>query len=306
VRVVSLLPAATEIVGALGALETLVGVTHECDWPPLVRSRLRVTRAAVDATLSPAEIDSAVRELSQSGAALYTMNARAIRDLHPDVILTQAVCDVCAVRESDVLVLAETLQPRPRIVTLAAVTLSAVLDDIARVAAALDIAGEGEELVAGIGARLAHVHDTLRRAQAPRPRVAVIEWTDPVFTGGHWIPEMIRRAGGVSVTGEVGERSRVITPRALQDTSPDVIIVAPCGFNLTRASREAKFLFDRPEWEWARSTPVWVMDANAYASRPGPRLVEGVEILARIMHPTLFSPLDPEHALRLNAGSVGQ
>lgn len=302
-RVVSLLPSGTEIVGALGAIEELVGVTHECDWPSVVSSRARVTMSAVDSSRSPREIDTQVRELAASGTPLYTLRERVIRDLHPDVILTQALCEVCAVHENDVRALARTLPGRPRVITLSATTLDAVLDDVRAVADALDRLDEAEELLDGLRARLRGVHDTLKAARAPRPRVAVIEWGDPVFTGGHWIPDMIHRAGGVDAIGTPGAHSRTIDVSALRDARPDVLIVAPCGYGLGRASAEAERLLALDAWAWARALPVWAIDANAFASRPGPRLIEGVELFARVMHPALFSPIDPTRARPLGAAA---
>lgn len=299
-RVVSLLPSATEIVGALGALEHLVGVTHECDWPPVVNSRARVTTCAVDSTASPAAIDAQVRDLAHTGTPLYGIKERLLRDLHPDVIITQSLCEVCAVHEGDVRALAASLSPAPTVVTLGATTLEEVFADITRVATALQLTDESEELLDGLRDRLRRVHETLKAAQAPRPRAAVVEWGDPIFTGGHWVPEMIRKAGGIDVIGTAGQVSKTITLAELQASSPDVLIVAPCGYNLPRAIDEARRLLALDEWAWAREIPVWALDANSYASRPGPRLVEGTEILARIFNPALFTPLDPAHAVRIN------
>jgi len=299
VRVVSLLPSATEIVGALGGLEHLVGVTHECDWPPVVSSRARVTSCAIDSTKPPREVDEQVRALSASGQALYTLNEKLIRSLHPDLILTQALCEVCAVHEGDVRALAASISPAPPVISLAPTTLDAVLDDVARVGAALGLEDEAEELLAGLRARLQSVHVTLKTAQAPRPRTAVVEWGDPVFTGGHWVPDMIHRAGGVDVIGKSGEHSRTIAAAEFEAADPAIIVVAPCGYDLARAESEARRLLATNAWAWARTREVWAMDANAFASRPGPRLVEGVEILARIYNPALFSPLDPAHATRI-------
>jgi iron complex transport system substrate-binding protein len=298
-RVVSLLPSATEIVGALGALEHLVGVTHECDWPPVVNSRARVTTCAVDSTASPAAIDAQVRELSHSGTPLYGIKERLLRDLHPDVIITQSLCEVCAVHEGDVRALAASIVPAPTVVTLGATTLDEVFADIARVATALDLADEAEELLDGLRAQLRHVHETLKAAQAPRPRMAVVEWGDPIFTGGHWVPEMIHKAGGLDVIGTPGVVSKPISVDALRESSPEVLLFAPCGYNLARSIDETRRVLALDEWAWARQIPTWAIDANSYASRPGPRLVEGVEILARILHPTLFTPLDPTHAVRV-------
>ncbi len=299
-RVVSLLPSATEIVGALGAFEHLVGVTHECDWPPVVGSRARVTTCAIDSTASPAAIDAQVRALSHAGTPLYGLKERMIRGLHPDVILTQSLCEVCAVHEGDVRALATSLTPAPVVVTLGATSLGEVFDDIARVAAALGLADESEELLDGLRARLRRVHETLKAAQAPRPRAAVVEWGDPIFTGGHWIPEMIHKAGGIDVIGTAGEHSRTITLAELRAARPEILVVAPCGYSLPRAIDEARRLLALDGWEWAREIPVWAIDANSYASRPGPRLVEGTEILARIFNPSLFTPLDPSHAVRVH------
>ena len=296
----SLLPSATEIVGALGAMEHLVGVTHECDWPPVVSSRARVTTSAVDSTRTPREIDTQVRELANAGTPLYALKERTIRDLHPDLILTQALCEVCAVHEGDVRSLASALSPSPNVVALNATTLDAVLDDINRVGSALGLPEEAEELLDGLHARLNNVHHTLKTAKAPRPRVALVEWCDPLFTGGHWIPDMIRRAGGTDVIGKSAERSRTMNAGELRDANPEIVIVAPCGYNLQRAATEARALLARDDWSWARTRAVWAIDANAFASRPGPRLVEGVEIMARMFNPSLFTPLDAAHAIRVN------
>jgi iron complex transport system substrate-binding protein len=298
-RIVSLLPSATEIVGALGALDQLVGITHECDWPAVVASRARVTSCSIDSTRTPREIDTQVRELSHAGAPLYTLKERLIRDLHPDVILTQALCEVCAVHEGDVRTLAASLPGPATVVTLSATTLDGVLDDVRRVGETLGIGGETDELLAGLHARLDAVHHTLKAARAPRPRVALVEWGDPVFTGGHWIPDMIRRAGGTDVVGTSGEHSRTITVDELRAANPEVVVIAPCGYNLERAVAEARRLLALDEWTWLRTKRVWALDANAFASRPGPRLVDGVEILARIFNPPLFSPLDGSHAAEI-------
>jgi|688.fasta_scaffold196875_3 iron complex transport system substrate-binding protein len=299
-RVVSLLPSATEIVGALGALEHLVGVTHECDWPPVVNSRARVTTCAVDSTASPAAIDAQVRDLAHTGTPLYGIKERMLHDLHPDVIITQSLCEVCAVHEGDVRALAASITPAPQIVTLGATTLEEVFADITRVATALQLTDESEELLDGLRDRLRRVHATLKAAQAPRPRVAVVEWGDPIFTGGHWVPEMIAKAGGIDVIGTAGAVSKTITLAQLQASAPDLLVIGPCGYNLPRAIDEGRRLLALDDWAWAREIPVWAIDANSYASRPGPRLVEGTEILARLFNPSLFTPLDPVHAARIN------
>jgi iron complex transport system substrate-binding protein len=295
-RVVSLLPAGTEIVAALGAFEHLVGVTHECDHPRAAMSRARVTSSAVDAARSAGAVDAQVRELSAAGASLFGLNEPLIASLRPHVILTQALCDVCAVSETDVRALAARLPAPPRIVTLSGTTIDGVFADIARVADALDCADEAEELLDGLRMRLRHVHETLKAARAPRPRVAVIEWADPVYAAGHWVPEMVRKAGGVDVVATAWAHSVTVDARTVQAANPDVLFISPCGYDAPRAAREAAWLLARSEWDWARSRTVWALDANGIVSRPGPRLVDGIETMAAAMHPLLFPAPAPEHA----------
>jgi len=302
-RVVSLLPSATEIVAALGALDTLVGVTHECDHPPIVASRVRVTTTAVDAAAAPGAVDAQVRALTGAGQALYSLLEDRIRDLRPDLILTQALCEVCAVMETDVRAFAARLDPSPRVITLSATTIDGVLDDIARVAAVLDIADEADELIAGARARMRRVHDTLTAAKAPRPRVAVVEWGDPIYAAGHWMPEMVRRAGGVDALAEPGAHSAVVTLEQLRAADPEVIVIAPCGYGLQRAASEGERLLALEGWSFARDRRVFALDANAFASRPGPRLVDGIEILARLFNPALFTPVDPSFARALTGAT---
>ena len=295
-RVVTLLPSATEIVAALGAIESLVGVTHECEHPAQVASRLRVTGSRVDGAAEPGAVDAQVRAVVNEGTSLYTLDEERIRALRPDLIFTQALCEVCAVVETDVRALAARLSPMPEVVSLSASTLDGVFDDIARVARALQLDDEGEELLSGMRARMRAVHDTLKAARAPRPRVAMIEWTDPIFAGGHWVPEMIRRAGGADVLASRGDHSKVVTPGAVAGAAPDVVIVAPCGYGVERAAVEARRLLASPAWALPASVAVWALDGNALTSRPGPRLVDGIEVMARIFNPSLFSPVDPAYA----------
>jgi iron complex transport system substrate-binding protein len=301
VRVISLLPAATEMVAALGATELLVGISHECDHPTIVGSRARVTSSAVDSSAAPATIDAQVRALHDTGASLYALDEALIRALRPDVIITQALCDVCAVSETDVRALASRLDPVPQIVTISATTLDGVFDDVVRVAAALDRADEATELIAGFRARMRTVHETLKAAKAPRPRVAFLEWTAPVFPGGHWVPEMITRAGGIDVLAQPGMHASAIEIGHVAAASADVVIVAPCGYDIARASTEASALLTASSWEFLNRTAVWSLDANAFSSRPGPRLVDGIEILARIFNPGCFTPLDDSHAQRISS-----
>lgn len=295
-RVVSLLPSATEMVAALGALEHLVGVTHACDHPPVVASRARVTASAVSGQEAPGVVDAQVRAIAAAGTPLYTLHEERIRTLHPDLLLTQALCEVCAVSETDVRALAARLDPPPRVLTLSATSLDGVLEEIALVGEALDRRDEAEEFLAGARDRMRRVHETLKKAKAPRPRVAVVEWGDPIYVAGHWVPEMVRRAGGVDVAAKPGEHSVIVELVALRAADPEVILIAPCGYDLSRSVSEGERLLALDEWAWARDRRVWAVDANAFASRPGPRLVDGIECFARIFNPALFSPNEPAFA----------
>jgi len=299
VRVVSFLPSATEIVAALGQLDAIVGISHECDYPPGVQSRDVVTSSSIDSTAAPGEIDVQVRDFVDTGRALYDVLADRVRALAPDVMVTQVVCDVCAVSEDAVRALATRLAPRPEVVTLGATTLDGIFDDIRRVADALGVSARGQELVERSRSRLRAVHERLKAAHAPRPRVAVIEWTDPIFAAGHWVPEMVRRAGGIDVLAEPGEHSTTRTLAQVRDASPDVILVAPCGFDLERAAADADGLLTKVDWAWARETQIWALDANSFVSRPGPRVVDGIELLAGVLHPTVFGAPAPAAARRL-------
>lgn len=295
-RVVSFLPSATEIVAALGHLDAIVGVSHECDYPADVRSRQVVTSSAIDSRAAPGTIDTAVRDFVDTGRPLYDVREDRVRALAPHVMVTQVVCDVCAVSEGDVRALATRLTPTPEVVTLGATTLDGIFDDIHRVAVALGVADRAEELAARSRERMRTVHETLKAARAPRPRVAVIEWTDPIFAAGHWVPEMVRRAGGIDVLAQPGEHSTTRTMDAMREADPELVLVGPCGFDLERAAQDAERVAAKEEWAWARERQVWAVDANSFLSRPGPRVIDGIELLAQILHPTLFGPPAPGSA----------
>ena len=297
-RVVSFLPSATEIVAALGCTDTIVGVSHECDFPPGVCDREVVTSSAIDSMASPGEIDVAVRAFVDSARPLYDVREDRVRALAPDVMVTQIVCDVCAVSEDAVRTLATRLSPRPAVVTLGATTLDGIFDDIRRVAEALGVAERAEALIEAGRARMRAVHERLKAARAPRPRVAVIEWTDPIFAAGHWVPEMVRRAGGIDALAQPGEHSTTRTMAVVRDANPDVILVAPCGFDLERAAADAERVLSSEEWSWAREKQVWTLDANSFVSRPGPRVVDGIELMSQILHPMLFGAPSPSAASR--------
>lgn len=295
-RVVSLLPSATEIVAALGAMDAVVGVTHCCDFPADVATRVRVTRTAIDAEASPGVVDAQVRAITASGAPLYTLDEDRIRALQPDLILTQALCEVCAVMETDVRAVAARLEPQPLVLTLSATSLDGVLDDIVAVGSAMGRAEDAQRFVADARTRMRVVHETLKAAKAPRPRAAVIEWGEPIYAAGHWVPEMVKRAGGIDVLATPGEHSVVKTLDQVRAADPEIILVAPCGYDLPRAVEEAERLLALEDWAFARERQVFALDANAFASRPGPRLIDGIEVMARLFNPQLFSPCDPSFA----------
>jgi iron complex transport system substrate-binding protein len=301
VRVVSLLPAGTEIVAALGALDSLVGVSHECDFPAEVSRLPRMTASAVDRDASSPAIDAAVRALSSGGAPVFTLDADVLRRLAPSLILTQSLCEVCAVSEGDVRALADVLSPPPRVLPLVGTTLDGVWDDVAAVGAALGRGAAAAELLSTIALRLQRVHETLKAARAPRPRVAVIEWLDPVYAAGHWTPELVRRAGGIDVLAAAGAHSVTVEVQRVRDSRPELLLFAPCGFDVERAEREGRALLASPAWKWAEGVEAWALDGNALTSRPGPRLADAVEVMAAIIAPQLFPPPPAHYARRLSA-----
>ena len=293
----SALPAATEIVLALGAEDSLVGISHQCRLCEEAAALPMVTRGNVDETLPAVRIHEHVAGFVESGRSLFALHADVIESLHPDVILTQALCDVCAVSEQDVRALASRLSPSPRVVTLNATTLDGVLDDIAAVGEALGLHGECDRLLASLRARMRRVHNTLAASHAPRPRVAVIEWTDPPFAAGHWVPEMVRRAGGADILAVPGQHSREVTWDMVADAAPAVVVLAPCGYDVERAASEGRALLGTHGWFQRRT--VWALDAAGLVSQPGPRLVDGIETLAAIFNPGLFPPPRTARAIPL-------
>lgn len=300
-RIVSLLPAATEIVAALGAVDELVGVSHECDYPRPVQRLPRVTASAVDPHAASRAIDDEVRRLASAGLPVFTLDAGQLVSLAPTHVLTQALCEVCAVSDGDVRALGDVLQPPPRLVSLAATTLDGVWADVAAIAAAIGREREGSLLLDGIRGRVQLVHETLAAARAPRPRVAVIEWLAPPFAAGHWTPEVVRRAGGVDVLATPGTHSVRVEAGQVRDAAPDLLLFAPCGFDVERASREAGDLLRTEPWRWAAGVEAWALDGNALTSRPGPRLADAIEVIAAIIAPSSFAAPAWHYARRLTA-----
>ena len=285
-RVVTLLPAATEIVAALGAAGTLVGVSHECDHPDAVASLPRVTAPGIDASLSSAAIDAAVRRARADGRASVIVDADRIRLLRPDVIITQALCDVCAVSDGSVVDLAAALEPAPLVVVLGGRTIDGVLRDIDTVGRHLGREGEAADLAAALTRRLAALAPGGPRASQALgiPRVACVEWLDPLYLAGHWVPELVAAAGGEDVGGEPGGHSFPRTWAEVERLRPDVVIVMLCGFGIGRARAELDALTDPAARAVLSARPVWILDGNACTSRPGPRIVDGAERIHAALH----------------------
>jgi len=289
VRIVSLLPAATEIVCSLGLEEQLVGVSHECDYPTSVRDLPKVTRSLIQTSASSGEIDRLVRERLATQSALYSLDLAVLAELAPDLIVTQALCDVCAVAQDEVQTAACSLPLAPRVVNLEPQSLSEVLDAVRHVASATETQARGEQVVRGLQARIDAIAERSERLTA-RPRVALIEWLDPPFSCGHWNPELVRLAAGVDGLGREGERSRTLTWDEVIAWQPEVVVFACCGLDAERTLGELPLAQSVAGWHdlpAVRSGRVYVTDGAQYFSRPGPRLVDSLEILAHALHPDI-------------------
>lgn len=287
-RVVSLVPAATEIACALGATAELVAVTHDDDYPPEILALPRVTRSTIPPHATAREIDTLVREAGRRGESTFHLDEAALRDARPDVILGQTLCAVCAVTLERV----PTFARPPAVVALEAASLEGVFEDVRRVGDALGRSGEAAALVTSLRGRIATVEAAVRGAEPPR--VACLEWLDPLFNGGHWVPEQVAIAGGIDVLGRAGERSREITYDDVVAARPQIVVAMPCGWDAKRAAREAERV---GRIGVAR---VFGVDGAAYFSRPGPRLVDGIELLASILHPDRVAPTTGALAIELS------
>jgi iron complex transport system substrate-binding protein len=294
-RLISLLASATEMLAALGALEQLVGRSHECDYPPVVTTLPVVSKVAIDTTVSSAEIDAQIKQLvetrtlSQEAAlralSIYALDLTLLQELRPDVIFTQTQCEVCAVSERDVTrAVAQLTGLQPRIVALTPHRLADVWEDVLRVGEAIGHRKQAEKLVRGYQQRLERLRarcDVL--AGSRRPRLAILEWLDPLMGAGNWTPELVTYAGGDPLFGEIGQHTPWLSWETLQGANPDVIILAPCGFELARAMQELPALQRHPAWATLHAVQagrVYALDGNAYLNRSGPRLVESAELLA--------------------------
>jgi iron complex transport system substrate-binding protein len=287
VRLVSLLPSATEIVYALGLGEQLVGVTFECDEPPAARAEKTVVVGGLDTKgMTPAEIDRYVRGQLASGAELYTLHARALAGLAPELIITQDLCRVCALPTGQVSDALDYLGCQADVLSLDPHSLEEVLDSIVTVGRRTGVPERAGELTAGLRDRLARVAGQV--AGRPRPKVAVAEWVDPPFTAGHWVPDLVSAAGGEPVAGRPGQPSVQTTWAEVAAAQPDLVLVAPCGYHLDGAAEQAATAAAA-----LPGVPVWAIDADGIVVRPGPRLVTGVEALAAVLHPEAVPPAPP-------------
>ena len=282
-RIASLVPSATESLFALGLGDSVVAVTHECDHPESVLDLPRLTSSVVPSWLAPAEIDARVREVTARGESLYRLDEPTLDALEPDLIVTQALCAVCAVSFDEVCDVAGRLPGNPDVISQDPLTIEDVLADIAELAGAAGVAERGAEVVAGLRVRLDRVAAAVNGA--PRPRVAALEWLDPVCVGGHWVPEMIAIAGGTDVLGAAGQKSQVVEWGDVAAAQPDVVVVMPCGLYADEATAQAHAHEEHLRNLGARR--VVAADAASSFSRPGPRLVDGTELLAHIFHPEL-------------------
>ncbi|GAA4602469.1 cobalamin-binding protein [Actinoplanes octamycinicus] len=283
----SLLPSATEIVYALGLGDDLVGVTFECDEPAVARSSKTVVVGGRDTSgMTPAEIDDYVRTQMAAGGDLYTLHADALAELAPDLILTQDLCRVCALPSGHVGEALTHLGCRADVLSLDPYSLADVLATFVEVAAATSVPERGRDLVAGLEKRLTEVAAAV--AGRPRPRVAVVEWVDPPFTGGHWVPDLITAAGGEAVAARPGKRSVQVSWAELTAARPEIVLVTPCGYHLDGAVRQAEAVL--PHFPDAQ---VWAIDGDGLVVRPGPRLIDGVEAIASVLHPAVFPATHP-------------
>jgi iron complex transport system substrate-binding protein len=299
-RIVSLVPSATETLFALGLGGEVVAVTHECDHPAAALELPKVTRDVIGPGLPAGEIDRAVRELTLQGRSIYELDADRLAALAPDLIVTQALCSVCAVSYEDVRAIAERMEPRPEVIALDPHTLGEVLGDIRTVAQATDSKDEGVALVQDAARRIDRVRLAVRGAEPVR--VAALEWLDPVFVAGHWTPQLIEYAGGIDVLGLPSEPSEERTWEDVIAARPEVVVVMPCGYDAERALAEAEDHAD--ELAAVKAARIVAVDAAGFFSRPGPRLIDGLELLAHILHPDRV-PEAPGEALELTLEPAG-
>jgi iron complex transport system substrate-binding protein len=300
VRICSLLPSATEILYALGIGGSVAGVTHECDFPPEAAKKPALIRPRVDPRALPADLDRQVSDLVSRGESLYAVDAELLASLTPDLIITQDLCHVCAASPDDLATALARLPKQPRVLSLTPHSLKDVWDDIRRVGEATGRCHEAETLAAALEQRLVEIAAKAERATS-RPRVLCLEWLDPFYVGGHWVPEMVAKAGGEDVCGRPEEPSFRVTREKIAEVRPDTIVVMPCGYDLARTIAEfgaARLGDDWKDLPAANEGRLFAVDANSYFSRPAPRLADGVALLAHILHPDLFPEIPPAGSFR--------
>ncbi len=301
-RICSLLPSATEIAYAIGLGDSILGVSHECDFPAEAATKPSLLRPRVDPSAPPAEIDRQVSEIIARGESIYAVDAELLRSLDPDLILTQDLCHVCAASPDDLATALAGIQKQPQVLSLTPRSLAEVWDDIRRVGKATGRTREANACAASLEERVAAVEAAVAKASS-RPRVLCLEWLDPYYVGGHWVPEMVSKAGGEDVLGRMREPSFRVSSEQILEARPDVIIIMPCGYKLARAVSEFRMdlLPHRAESLPAvRERRIFAVDASSYSSRPGPRLADGVALLAHLLHPDLSTsgfPADSYHRL---------
>ncbi len=298
-RIVSLLPSATEIVYALGLGDSLVGVSHDCDYPLEVVTKPKLSHALISIEMPSDEIDAIVREQLHNGLSVYHIDAAKLEQLEPDLILTQELCEVCAPSYDQVLEAAKILGDRTKIVSLEPHSIEEILENILLVGGLTEKVQRAEKCVDALRERVEKIIAFSENFEE-RPKVACIEWLSPVMVGGHWVPQMVEYAGGEDWLGDMGEPSKEIAWGDLLNYDPDILICMPCGFDVERTLEEMHLLIEREGWEDVRAVKdgqVYVVNGTAFFNRPGPRIVTGLEIMAQIIHPEYFRGLAPEGSL---------
>lgn len=306
-KICSLVPGATEVVAALGQADRLVGISHECDYPPEVRHAPVMVEALVGGHDEPSEaVDAAVKALLRSGQRLYRLKEAAFVEARPDLVLAQDLCQVCALTADQLLRAIRSLPAFPQLLTLNPMRLEDILSDIERIGTVLGVGNQGSAFTS----RLRHRLELVRRRSATipvRPRVLCLEWLSPLYVGGHWVPEMVERAGGIDVLGEIGKPSRTVSWDDVMAAEPEIVVLMPCGFSIDRTIRELSTLA-RADAGWTRALSAWTriyaVDAASYFSRPGPRLVDGIELLAKIILPPEAMEFDERTVLPVSLRSL--
>jgi len=295
-RICSFLPSTTEIVYELGLGDSLVGVTHECNYPPEVKDKKTVIMSFLDhKKLSSKEIDDLVTKNAAQGKSTYIVDKDALKEANPDIILSQQLCEVCAVSGSQVMEAVEVLGHSPQIISLEPTTISEIFDTIITIGEATDTKERAIEITDKLKARVERIRSQLEN-ERDRPRVFCLEWLDPPFVGGHWVPEMVEMAGGDNGLGKPGEPSFKVTWEEIVNFAPQMLFIMPCGFDIEKTLNELDVVSSKEEWFSLPSTnrgQIYLLDANSYFSRPGPRIVDGLEILARAIHPEIIKGYEP-------------